>query len=167
MAVAPFTHVVGAFTRGMDYASTLFAKLVKLQRGLESLPLADLLAQGMLFEIPFEIQTTVAASETKNSVRWVAPQNVTLLCVSMGCETSSGSAATGDIWTDDGTTDATALAAAVNIHAGLTTPAARAAFVTTKVDVDQGSEVYFQVVSTGGNVVGPKARVFAQWRTQT
>lgn len=167
MAVQPFTDLVGSFSRGISAASEAYAAIRKVCAGLEHIALHDLLVQGSFFEVKFEIQTTVAAGETKNSVRWVAPQNCTIHYASMGCETSSGSAATGDIWTDDGTTDASALNAAVNIHAGLTTPAARVGFLTTKIDVDAGSEVYFQVVSTGGNVVGPVARIGVTWRSMT
>jgi len=118
-------------------------------------------APASFYQIDLYILTTAGAGETKQSGRLAAPWPFTIWAADVCCETSGGSAATVDLFTDDGSTDASILDAAESVHATLTT-AKRVAPEDGSEEVAAGTEVYIRQTSTGGNLVGGQAHLFCQ-----
>jgi|GEM_PF-3571917 hypothetical protein len=114
------------------------------------------------YQIDIYISAPVA-STTADSCRQKAPWPLKVWAADLGCESSGGSAATVDLYTDDGTTDASILDAAEDVHTAAG-EAARVAPEDGSEDVEYDSDIYIKCVATGGTVEGAQAHLYVQRR---
>jgi hypothetical protein len=113
------------------------------------------------YQIDLYILTTCGDGQTKDSCRITIPWPLLLIAADVGAETSGGSAATLDIYTDDGTDDESILDAAEDIHTGIG-ESARVAPEDGSEELDYDIELYIQSASTGGDLVGAQAHLYVQ-----
>lgn len=108
------------------------------------------------------IITSVAAGSTGDSCRIKAPYPLQIQAIDLGCESAAGASGTMDVYTDDGTTDASILDAPEDVQTTAGT-AVRVAPEDAFEEVAYDTDIYVQGASGGGGVmVGGQAHLYCQ-----
>lgn len=115
------------------------------------------------YQIDLYIIVQIGAGTTGDSCRFTAPWPLTIWAADVGCEASAGSAATVDLYTDDGSTDASILDAPEDVHSSIG-EGQRVAPEDGSEEVAYGTEIYIQGAATGGAVDGAQAHLYCQRR---
>lgn len=169
MAEVNNAQVIGNFTSRVTAESSrdsTYGKLLAADRAvMGGAPHASLHEfPAALFPWSLYRVTDVAAASAANTCRVKAPRPLTIWAIDIGCETAPGATGTGDVYTDDGTTDASVLDAAVDVKTAAGT-CTRTAPEDGSEDVAYGTEIYARFASGAGDVLtGGQAHLYCQWQ---
>lgn len=165
MAEVNNSQVIGNFTARVDAdadGDSPYGKLARYDKAMESPGHAEMhRIPASIFVWSLYVLTTAGAGETKSGCRVKAFRPLTIWAMDVGCETAGGSAGTVDVFSDDGTTDASILDAPEDVKTTAGT-GVRVAPEAAKADIAYGTELYVKQISTGGNMVGGQAHLYVQ-----
>jgi len=169
MAEVTNTQFIGSHTvrmTGWDDPSdqdTQFGRLKRYDTALGSARHQELHKYpASFFVLNLYILTAVGASSTGDSCRMTAPWPFTIWAADVGCESAAGATGTMDVYTDDGSSDATLLDAPEDVKTAAGA-GRRVAPEDGSEEVAYGTEVYIQGASgSGGTLVGGQAHIYCQ-----